>query len=98
MVVMIVIIISNFVLYITSAMAYYYIKYDIGNLDLLFPFLAFGGVVQISAVVLYPRIAKTMPRKKIYNLSIIIQLNCVLFFSFFLNSYIEFYISTNSQK
>ena len=85
MVVMVVIIISNFVLYITGAMAYYYIKYDIGNLDLLFPFLAFGGVVQISAVVLYPMIAKKMSRKKIYNLSITIQV--VAFIFLFLNAF-----------
>jgi len=85
MVVMVVIIISNFVLYITSAMAYYYIKYDIGNLDLLFPFLAFGGVVQISAVVLYPMIARRMPRKKIYNLSITIQV--IAFIFLFLNAF-----------
>ncbi len=86
MVVMIVIVISNFVLYITSAMAYYYIKYDIGNLDLLFPFLAFGGVVQISGVVLYPSLAKKMTRKQIYNLSILVQV--VAFILLFINAFI----------
>ena len=86
MVVMVVIIISNFVLYITSTMAYYYIKYDINNLDLLFPFLAFAGVVQISAVVLYPRIAQSLPRKKIYNLSIMIQV--IAFILLFINAFI----------
>ena len=86
MVVMFVVVISNFVLYITSAMAYYYIKYDIGNLDLLFPFLAFGGVVQLTGVAFYPKLSKKMTRKQIYNFSILVQV--AAFILLFVNAFI----------
>lgn len=86
LVVMFVVVISNFVLYITSAMAYYYIKYDLGDSALLFPFLTIGGVVQVLAVALYPTIAKKLVRKTIFNLSIWLQI--AAFIALFVNAFL----------
>ena len=86
LVVMVVVVISNFVLYITSTMAFYYIKYDIGDPNLLFPFITAGGVIQVIGVVLYPMIAKKLARKKIFNLSILIQV--IAFIGLFANAFI----------
>lgn len=86
LVVMVVVVISNFVLYITSAMAFYYIKYDLGNPNLLFPFLTVGGITQVVAVALYPTIAKRMKRKAIFNVSIMIQV--IAFIGLFINAFL----------
>jgi len=91
MVVMIVVVISNFVLYITSTMAFYYIKYDLGDANLIFPFIAAGGVVQVIATALYPVIAKKINRRKIFNLSIYVQIIAFVFLfinAFLLDNYI----------
>jgi melibiose permease len=86
LVVMVVVVISNFVLYITSAMAFYYIKYDLGDSALLFPFLTVGGVVQVIGVTLYPTLAKKINRKQLFNLSILIQV--VAFVLLFINAFL----------
>ncbi len=86
MVVMIVIVIVNFTLYITSAMAFYYIAYDIGNEGLYFPFLALGGLVQIGSILTFPLFKKRYTRKQIYNISILIQV--AAFVLLFINAFI----------
>ena len=69
-----------------SIKAFYYIKYDLGDAALLFPFLTLGGVVQVIGVALYPTIAKKIPRKKIFNLSILIQV--IAFIGLFINAFV----------
>lgn len=86
MVVMIVVVITNFVLYITSTMAFYYIAYNLGDPGLFFPFIALGFVVQIIAIAGYTTLAKKMSRKQIYNLSILLQI--IAFLGLFLNAFV----------
>ena len=86
LVVMLVVVISNFVLYITSTMAFYYIKYDLGDANLLAPFILVGGVCQIIGVVLYPLVSKKIARKKIFNYSILIQV--IGFIGLFANAFL----------
>ncbi len=86
LVVMVVVVISNFVLYITSAMAFYYIKYDLGNSALLFPFLTVGGVVQVIAITFYPAISRRLRRKQIFNLQIWVQV--IAFLALFVNAFL----------
>lgn len=86
MVVMIVVVITNFVLYITSTMAFYYIAYNLGDEGLFFPFIALGFVVQIGSIAAFTTLAKKMERKKIYNLSIFIQI--IAFIGLFINAFV----------
>ncbi|MCF7926781.1 MAG: glycoside-pentoside-hexuronide (GPH):cation symporter [Candidatus Izimaplasma sp.] len=74
LVVMIVILIINFTLYITSGMAIYYITYAIGNEDLFFVFIALGGILQVIGSVIYPLFSNKFTRKQIYNIAIVLQL------------------------
>ena len=85
MVVMIVVVITNFVLYITSTMAFYYIAYNLGDEGLFFPFIALGFVVQIVSIALYSVFSKKLKRKQIYNLSILLQI--VAFLGLFVNAF-----------
>ena len=89
LVVMIVVLVINFTLYITSGMAIYYITYSIGNQDLYLPFIAVGGVGQILGTVLFTPLRNKFKRKSIYNIAILAQLAAfVLLFvnAFFLSS------------
>lgn len=73
LVVMIVVLIINFTLYITSGMAIYYITYDIGNPDLFFVFMAIGGVLQTLGTVLFYQLSKRFNRRTIFNIAILLQ-------------------------
>ena len=73
MVVMLVVLVTNFVLYITSTMAFYYIAYNLGDENLVLPFMALGLVVQLISIALYTKLAEKLSRKKLYNLSILVQ-------------------------
>lgn len=86
LVVMIVVLIINFTLYITSGMAIYYISYDIGNEDLFFVFMAVGGVLQVVGAVTYGLVSKRMNRKQLFNFAIWIQF--IGFILLFFNAFI----------
>jgi melibiose permease len=86
MIVMIVVVITNFVMYITSNMAFYYVTYDIGNQNLLFPFLAFGALFQLLGIGTYTLLSKQLSRKKLYNLSILVQV--IAFLILFINGFL----------
>lgn len=86
MIVMIVVVVTNFVLYITSTMAFYYIAYNLGNEGLFLPFIGLGLVVQLISIALYTRIAKKMTRKQIFNFAILIQI--FAFIGLFINAFI----------
>jgi melibiose permease len=73
MVVMVVVLVTNFVLYITSTMAFYYIAYNLGDENLVLPFMALGLVVQLASIAMYPFLSNVLSRKKLYNLSILVQ-------------------------
>lgn len=86
LIVMIVVIITNFVLYITSTMAFYYITYNLGDSGLYFLFIALGFIVQIGATALYTTFSKKFNRKKMYNISILVQV--IAFIGLFINAFI----------
>lgn len=75
LVVMAVVLISNFVLYITSGMAVYYILYDIGRPALFVVFMGVGGVLQVLGSLVFPLFTKKLLRKQIFNLSVILQIS-----------------------
>ncbi len=85
-VVMIVVLIANFVLYVTSGMAVYYITYDIGDEGLFFFFIALGGVLQVIGSLCFPLFKTKLNRKQIFNMSIILQM--IGFFLLFANAFI----------
>lgn len=85
MVVMIVVVITNFTLYITSTMAFYYIAFNVGDQNLYFPFLATGFLVQLISISLYPVFGKLLSRKTIYNVSLYIQI--LAFLGLFINAF-----------
>ncbi len=85
-VVMIVVLIANFVLFITSGMAIYYIIYDIGNEGLFFIFIALGGVLQVIGSLTFPIFRKWLTRRKIFNASVTLQM--LGFLALFLNAFI----------
>ncbi len=85
-VVMVVVLIANFVLYITSGMAIYFITYDIGNEDLFFVFIALGGILQVIGSLAFPLFRKFLTRRRIFNASIGLQM--LGFFALFLNAFI----------
>ncbi len=85
LVVMIVVLIINFTLYITSGMAIYYITYSIDNQSLYFTFIAAGGVAQVIGTVVFGLLKKKFKRKQIYNISILTQL--VSFVLLFINAF-----------
>lgn len=74
MIVMIVVVVTNFVLYITSTMAFYYIAYNLGNENLFLPFIGFGLIVQLISIALYTTLSKKLNRKQMYNYSILLQI------------------------
>jgi melibiose permease len=86
LVVMMVVLIINFTLYITSGMAIYYITYNIGNPDMYFIFIAAGGVLQLVGSLIYPILSKKFKRKQIYNIAIIVQF--IGFVLLFVNAFI----------
>ena len=86
LVIMIVILIINFTLYITSGMAIYYITYNIGDPELYFLFIAAGGVLQLVGSLVYPVFSNRFPRKKIYNITIWMQF--IGFVLLFINAFI----------
>jgi melibiose permease len=86
MIVMIVVVVTNFVLYITSTMAFYYIAYNLGNESLYLPFIGLGLVVQLVSIALYTKIAKKLTRKQIFNFAILIQI--FAFIGLFINAFI----------
>jgi melibiose permease len=90
LVVMIVVLIINFTLYITSGMAIYYITYDIGDKDFFGLFRSVGGVFQVLGSVIYPVFSKRLKRKKIFNMAIALQF--VGFVLLFINAFV---ISSN---
>lgn len=86
LVVMIVVLIINFTLYITSGMAIYYITYDVGNPDLFFIFMAVGGVLQTLGTLLFYQLSKRFNRRKIFNIAILLQFGG--FILLFVNAFI----------
>lgn len=86
LVVMIVVLVINFTLYITSGMAVYYMVYEIGNEDLFAIFMALGGVFQVIGAVTYGLLSKRLKRKQIFNLAIFLQL--IGFVLLFVNAFI----------
>lgn len=86
MVVMIVVVVTNFVLYITSTMAFYYISYNLGNENLFLPFIGLGLVVQLLSIALYTTFSKKLSRKQMYNYSILLQI--FAFIGLFVNAFI----------
>ena len=90
LVVMVVVLIINFTLYITSGMAIYYITYNIGSTELYMPFIAAGGVCQLLGSVLFIFLRNKFTRKQIYNISILAQL--IGFVFLFINAFL---ISSN---
>lgn len=86
LVVMFVVVITNFVLYITSTMAFYYIAYNMGDENLYLPFIGLGFITQLVSIALYTTLSKKMNRKKMYNLSVIIQV--IAFIGLFLNAFV----------
>lgn len=93
LVVMLVVLVINFTLYITSGMAMYYMVYEIGNEDLFFTFMAAGGVLQVIGAVTYGLLSSRLKRKQIFNFAIFIQfIGFALLFvnAFFLDSNVLF--------
>lgn len=86
MVVMIVVVITNFVLYITSTMAFYYIAYNLNNENLFLPFIGLGLVVQLISIAFYTTLSKKLSRKQMYNFSILIQV--IAFIGLFINAFV----------
>lgn len=86
LVVMIVIVIINFTLYITSTMAFYYIAYNLGNEGLYLPFIGLGLVMQLVSIALYTTLSKKLRRKQMYNLSVGLQV--AAFIILFINAFI----------
>jgi len=86
MIVMIVVVVTNFVLYITSTMAFYYIAYNLGNEGLFLPFIGLGLIVQLISIALYTTLAKRMTRKQIFNFSILLQI--FAFIGLFINAFV----------
>ena len=86
MVVMIVVVVTNFVLYITSTMAFYYISYNLGNENLFLPFIGLGLVVQLISIAFYTTLSKKFTRKQMYNYSILLQI--FAFIGLFINAFI----------
>jgi len=74
LVVMIVVLIINFTLYITSGVAIYYMTYSIGDADLFVLFMAAAGVLQVFGSLAYGIVSKKLKRKQIYNVAIFLQL------------------------
>lgn len=80
MAVALVVVIYNSVLYITSTMAIYFLRYDIGDVTLFgtefnyqsfnMVFLAIGFLLQILAMAVYPVFSKRMKRAKVFELGI----------------------------
>ncbi len=85
-VVMVVVLIANFVLYITSNMAIFFITYDIGNQGLFFIFIGLGGVLQVVGALCFPLIRTFLKRKQIFNASIALQV--IGFILLLLNAFI----------
>lgn len=87
MVVMLVVLIVNFTLYITSTMAFYYLVFDVRNADesLFFPFLAIGAFFQLLSIGFYPLVASKLSRKQMYNFSILVQV--AAFILLFINAF-----------
>jgi len=69
--VVIVILMFNLALYVTSGLAYFFFKYDVGNEDLFVPFVAIGGIAQFVAITTFPLLSKRFSRKRIFQISII---------------------------
>ncbi len=90
--VMVVVLIANFVLYITSGMAIYYIIYDIGRPALFVVFIGIGGVLQVLGSLVFPLFKRRFSRKQIFNASVLLQISgfILLFFNaFFLENTLE---------
>ncbi len=86
LVVMVVVLIANFVLYITSGMAVYYILYDIARPSLFVVFIGVGGVLQVLGSLTFPLFKKKFTRKQIFNGSVILQISGFLLL--FLNAFV----------
>lgn len=92
LVVMIVVLISNFVLYITSGMAVYYILYDIGRPALFAIFIGIGGALQVIGSLVFPLLKRRFNRKQIFNFSVILQISGFAFLlinAFFFTNVLE---------
>jgi len=86
LVVMIVVLVINFTLYITSGMAVYYITYDIGDVNLFGLFIMVGGVFQVLGSMVYPLLTKRFNRRKMFDFAIYVQF--VGFIFLFLNAFV----------
>jgi melibiose permease len=86
LVVMVVVLVINFTLYITSGMAIYYITYDIGDKNLFGLFMLVGGAFQVLGSVIYPMLAKRFNRQKMFDVAIYAQF--VGFIFLFINAFI----------
>jgi len=86
LVVMLVVLVANFVLYITSGMAIYYILYDVGRPALFAVFIGIGGVLQVLGSLSFPLFKKYFSRKQIFNASIALQI--FGFIALFFNAFI----------
>ncbi|XMB67448.1 glycoside-pentoside-hexuronide (GPH):cation symporter [Mycoplasmatota bacterium zrk1] len=98
-VIVVAVVVFNLVLYISSGMVHYFFKYDVGDENLVTPFVASGGVSMVIASILYPNLSRFLNRKRMFQLSIILPiLGCLGLFivSFFLkNSFISL-VATSS--
>lgn len=93
LVVMLVVLVANFVLYITSGMAIYYILYDVGRPALFVVFIGIGGVLQVLGSLSFPLFKKYFSRKQIFNASIALQIfgfTALFFNAFILDNLIAF--------
>lgn len=91
-----VILVFNSVIYLTSTMSFYYIKYDLGQVDLFgktfdyasfnLIFLATGFLVQLISMASYRVYSIRMKRKKVFELGIIISI--IGFVMLFLNAFL----------
>ncbi len=86
LVVMVVVLIANFVLYITSGMAIYYIIYDVGQPELFIIFIGIGGVLQVIGSLTFPLFKRRFTRKQIFNASVVLQM--LGFISLFINAFV----------
>jgi len=91
-----VIVLFNFVLYVTSNVAFYYIKYDVAIQHgvaydgLMTQFLAVGFLVQLIAMASYRLFAMNMKRKTVFQLAIWISI-----VGFILSIINAFYLNNN---
>lgn len=68
-IILIAMVLYTFAINLTSNLAIYYFRYDIGNEDLYGTFYMIAGAGQVLAMLLFPFIAKRVPRRKVFIVS-----------------------------